>query len=221
MSESGAVIFDCDGVLVDSERLVCQIESQLLTEWGWPMTPAEARATFKGRAFPAIAAMIEERLKGRLPEYWTYFWAMETANLFCEQLAEIPGVRAVIEAVVAANIPTCVASQSPMPRVKISLGACDLARYFKERVFTSSMVERPKPAPDLFLFAAKKLGVAPERCTVIEDSPSGVAAAKAANMQVFGYAADENAERLAAAGATLFQTMTELPQLLNLPTPKP
>jgi HAD superfamily hydrolase (TIGR01509 family) len=209
-----AVIFDCDGVLVDSERLVSRLESALLTRWGWPLTAGQARAEFKGRAFPDIARQIEARLRERLPADWMYTWAMETASVFCDELREIGGVRSVIEQLIRAGRPLAVASQSPLPRVRLSLRVTNLARYFDGRVFTSSMVARPKPAPDLFLHAARALGVVPAACTVIEDSPSGVRAAVAAGMRVFGYAADEDRERLREAGALPFQTMVELGELL-------
>lgn len=215
MPRSVSIIFDCDGVLVDSERVVCRIEAELLTAWGWPCTPQQHRDEFKGCSFPDMARRIEQRLAGRLPGDWMYVWAMETANLFRAELREVRGVRAVIEHWLAAQLPVCVASQSPLPRIRFSLGVCDLSRYFGSRVFSASMVARPKPAPDLFLYAAAQLGVAPERCTVIEDSPSGVRAAVAAGMRVFGYAADENAERLAAAGAVIFYDMAELPSLVQ------
>lgn len=212
---SVAVIFDCDGVLVDSERLVCQVEARLLSEWGWPTTPEAARERFKGRAFPSIARSVEERLGDRLPEHWTYLWAMETASHFQSELAEVPGVRAVLEALVARGEPIGVASQSPLPRVTLSLGLCDLSRYFGDKVFTSSMVARPKPAPDLFLHVASALGASPSACTVIEDSPSGARAARAADMRVLGFAADSSAEALAAEGAEIFQNMSELSSLLR------
>jgi HAD superfamily hydrolase (TIGR01509 family) len=217
MPRSVPIIFDCDGVLVDSERVVCRIEAELLTGWGWPRTPQQHRDEFKGCSFPDMARSIEQRLAGRLPSDWMYVWAMETANLFRAELREVRGVRALIEQLLEARRPVCVASQSPLPRVRFSLGVCDLSRYFGTCVFTASMVARPKPAPDLFLYAASQLGVAPERCTVIEDSPSGVRAAVAAGMRVFGYAADENAERLAAAGAVPFYDMAELPSLIQTP----
>jgi len=212
-----AIIFDCDGVLVDSERLVCKIEAELLTAWGWPCTPQQHRDEFKGCSFPDMARSIEQRLAGRLPVDWMYVWAMETANLFRAELREVLGVRAVLEQLLEARCSVCVASQSPLPRVRLSLGVCDLGRYFGARVFTASMVARPKPAPDLFLYAAAQLSVAPERCTVIEDSPSGVRGAVAAGMRVFGYAADESAQRLAAAGALTFHDMAELPRLIQAP----
>jgi HAD superfamily hydrolase (TIGR01509 family) len=212
-----AIIFDCDGVLVDSERLVSRLEAELLTSWGWPCTPQQHRSEFKGCSFPDMARTIEQRLAGRLPVDWMYLWAMETANVFRAELREVRGVRAVIERLLAAGRALCVASQSPAPRVRLSLGVCDLARYFGTGVFSASLVARPKPAPDLFLYAAAQLAVAPERCTVIEDSPSGVRAAVAAGMRVFGYAADEDAERLRAAGAHTFHDMAELPSLLQAP----
>jgi HAD superfamily hydrolase (TIGR01509 family) len=210
------IIFDCDGVLVDSERLVCRLESELLTQWGWPLTAEQSRHEFKGCAFPDIARRIEATLADRLPPQWMYTWAMETANLFCHELTEIDGVRAVLERVVRAARPLAVASQSPLPRVRISLRVTDLARYFDGLVFTSSMVPRPKPAPDLFLHAARALGVPPSHCTVVEDSPSGVRAAVAAGMRVLGYAADENAARLIEAGAEPFYAMSELAELLGV-----
>lgn len=217
MPASVSIIFDCDGVLVESERLVTRIEAELLTRWGYPRTPEQLRSEFKGSTFLDMARTLEQRLAGRLPPDWMYLWAMETANLFRAELREVRGVRAVLEQLCAEGTPLCVASQSPLPRVRISLGVCDLERYFQGRVFCSSMVARPKPAPDLFLHAAASLGAAPERCTVIEDSPSGVSAAVAAGMRVFGYAADEDAERLAAAGARVFHDMAELPDLIQTP----
>lgn len=212
-----SIIFDCDGVLVDSERLVCRIEADLLTAWGWPCTPQQHREAFKGRTFLDMARAIEERLAGRLPVDWMYQWAMAQANGFRAELREVRGVRAVIEGLLADGQALCVASQSPPGRVRLSLEVCDLARYFSPRVFTASQVARPKPAPDLFLYAAAQLGVAPDRCTVIEDSPSGVRAAVAAGMRVFGYAADEDRERLAAAGAFTFTDMAELRALIQTP----
>ncbi len=210
------MIFDCDGVLVSSERLVCRIEATLLSRWGWQVGEQELRRRFKGKSFLRIAEEVERQLGPALPADWMYQWAMETANGFRRHLSEVPGVRAVVEAVVASGRPTCVASQSPQARAELSLGVCDLERYFGGRVYTSSMVARPKPAPDLFLFAAAQLGVQAEQCVVIEDSPSGVRGAIAAGMRVLGYAADEDAAALESAGAEVFHDMTHAPHLLGL-----
>src|SRR4051812_10255535 len=108
MAAGVSIIFDCDGVLVDSERLVCRIEAELLTAWGWPRTPQQHRDEFKGCSFPDMARSIEQRLAGRLPVDWMYLWAMETANLFRAELREVPGVRPVIECLLAAGRPVCV-----------------------------------------------------------------------------------------------------------------
>lgn len=203
-------------MLVQSERLVCEIEQVLLAGWGWELSTDEIRAQFKGKPFAKISQIVAERVGDRLPRDWMYHWAMATANGFRKRLKTVPGVRALIEAVRAQPLPCCVASQSPLARVELSLGVCDLERYFEGRVFTASMVRRPKPAPDLFLYAAAQLGVESKTCTVIEDSPSGVEGARAAGMRVLGYAADEDPERLAAAGAEVFFNMDEAPRLLGL-----
>lgn len=208
------VIFDCDGVLVDSEPIVNRVERDLLAQWGWRLDEREVRRLFKGRVFGELARLIEHNVERPLPADWIYVLAMQTARAFRAHLREVPGVRAVIEQCLARRVPVCVASQSSLPRVLLSLELCDLDRYFGPHVFTASMVPRPKPSPDLFLHAARTLGVAPERCTVIEDSPSGVAAAVTAGMRVFGYAADEDAAGLRAAGAATFTRMSELPALL-------
>jgi HAD superfamily hydrolase (TIGR01509 family) len=210
------VIFDCDGVLVDSERIVNRVEAELLTRWGWPVSELEVRALFKGRAFAELEAIIEQRLRGRLASDWVYDWAMQTAFAMQQQLREVAGVREVIERLRAAAVPIAVASQSSLGRVRLSLALCELDAYFGAHVSTASMVAQPKPAPDVYLHAATSLGAAPAACIVIEDSPSGVRAARAAGMTVYGYAADEDAAALAQAGARVFHDMRELPGLLGL-----
>jgi HAD superfamily hydrolase (TIGR01509 family) len=210
------IIFDCDGVLVDSEPLCNRLEAEQLTRFGWPMTPAEARATFKGCTYEQVLAKIAARLPGVVSEAWAYESALWLMQTFHKELQPIPGVRAVVEALHARGTPMCVASQSMLPRVLMSLQICELDRFFDPHVFTASMVPRPKPAPDLFLHAAQQLGASPEHCIVIEDSPSGVRAAIAAGMKVYGYADAEPAEGLRAAGAQIFTRMDELPALLGI-----
>jgi HAD superfamily hydrolase (TIGR01509 family) len=208
------VIFDCDGVLVDSEPLVNRALRELLAAWGWSLSEHEVRQLFKGRVFADVARLIEANVPRALPDDWIYVLAMQTAREFRRSLRAVPGVRAVIEQCVAGGVPVCVASQSSLPRVLLSLELCELHGFFADRVFTASMVARPKPAPDLFLHAARAAGVVAADCVVVEDSPSGVAAAIAAGMRVFGYAADEDADALRAAGATTFTDMQQLPALL-------
>jgi HAD superfamily hydrolase (TIGR01509 family) len=210
-----AVIFDCDGVLVASERLVNDIEARLLGQLGLSWSADETRSRFKGRTVGDIATVLESLLERRLPADWLYDLGIETALGFVEHLRCVPGVREVLELMAARKVVLAVASQSSPARVRLSLQLAQLAGYFDDRVFTAARVPRAKPCPDVFLFAAARLGVDPRRCAVIEDSPSGVAAAVSAGMSVFGYAADEDAGALASAGALVFDDMRSLPALLD------
>ena len=212
---SSLIIFDCDGVLVNSERLVSRIEADHLQSLGLHKSPDEVRRMFKGKTAGEVTAAIAEMIGRPVPLDWVFDWAMLTANIFVHELKAIPGVEAVLRHLASENQPMCVASQSSPARVALSLRVASLDAYFGQHVYTASMVERPKPAPDLFLFAARKMGVAPERCTVIEDSPVGAIGAHAAGMRVFGYAADENAQALSEAGATVFYSMDDLIGLLG------
>jgi len=209
------VIFDCDGVLVESERIVNRVEAEFLSSKGWPLAPEEARALFKGRTFAEVVRLSRERIPGGVADDWLYELGMATALALHEQLAPVAGIAEVLELLRREGVPVCVASQSVPPRVLLSLRLCGLDGFFGNNVFSASMVARPKPAPDLFLHAAAALGVRPEACTVIEDSPTGVRAAVSAGMRVFGYAGDEDPEALAQAGAVTFTHMGELPRLLG------
>lgn len=204
------VIFDCDGVLVDSEPLINRVEAEYFTSLGFHTTPEEVRALFKGKTVQNVVDALQNRLGTPLPATVAYDWGTSVALALTTELRAIPGVEPVIKRLHAAGVPICVASQSPLPRVRISLRATGLERYFGDDVFTASMVERPKPAPDIFLFAAQRMGVDAQNAIVIEDSPSGVLAARAAGMQVYGYAADEDAGALKNAGAQVFYSMDEL-----------
>lgn len=195
------VIFDCDGVLVDSEPLVNRIEADLVSQLGIPCTPAEARARFKGLTVGSVARALESQLGRALTEDWIYDWGMATALGLVRELRPIEGVESTVRALRASGVAMCVASQSPPARVALSLRICGLDAYFGSHVYTASMVAKPKPAPDLFLLAAARLGVEPGDCVVIEDSPTGVQAAVAAGMTCFGYAAADSAGELRSAGA--------------------
>jgi HAD superfamily hydrolase (TIGR01509 family) len=210
------VIFDCDGVLVDSEPLVNRVEAAFLSARGWSVTPAEMGALFKGHTFEETIRVIKERLPGGITEVGVYELAMATAQLFQKELAAVSGVHELVAAVRERGVPICVASQSALPRVRLSLQICRLDSFFADNVFTASMVPRPKPAPDLFLHAARTLGEPPETCIVIEDSPSGVRAAVAAGMKVLGYAATESEDRLRQAGAVTFRQMSDVLGLIGV-----
>ncbi len=210
------VIFDCDGVLVDSEPVVTRVESELFTALGFAIAPHELRARFQGKTVADVTAAVEAAIGRALAPEELYAWGIATACALADSLQPVPGAREVVEIVAARGTPVCVASQSPFPRVRLSLAVTRLGALFGERVFTASMVPRPKPAPDLFLLAARRIGAEPARCVVIEDSPSGVLAARAAGMRVFGYADGSGyaAGELAGAGAHVVSSMAELPELL-------
>jgi len=211
MSRYDLVIFDCDGVLVDSERLAVAMESRVLTEIGWPLSEAEVIQRFVGRSSAAMKAEIEREI-GRSVDWWTEF--EEPFRVICEtELTPIEGVEDALDDIVT---PTCVASSSSHSSLEFKLGLTGLLERFRGRLFSSNDVEHAKPAPDVFLFAASQLGVAPGRCAVIEDSVNGVLAALAAEMSVFAYAGGVTAaHELARDGVIVFYEMRELPTLLE------
>lgn len=214
---SDLVIFDCDGVLIDSEPVVNGVEAELLTALGFPLTPKEARGMFKEKTVGEVVTIVEEHIGRQVSHEWIYDWGMATALGLVHELRAVEGVRDIVETLVARQRAICVASQSPPARVALSLRLTGLDHFFDNRVYTASMVTNPKPAPDLFLYAAQRCGIPPSACVVIEDSPTGVAAAVAAGMLAFGFAEREDAHRLAAAGATqVFHAMHELRPLLEL-----
>jgi len=183
LPEIDLVIFDCDGVLVDSEELSCRCLSDALTRAGIEMSTEQALERFLGRSTAAVLEYC--RAAGRaVPVNFLADLAGQVRETFRSQLRPISGVAAILAEL---RVPYCVASSSDLDRVKFSLELTGLAPYFAQRLFTSQMVKHGKPAPDLFLHAASRMGFDPRRTLVIEDSISGVAAAKAAGMKVWGF----------------------------------
>jgi HAD superfamily hydrolase (TIGR01509 family) len=213
----GLVIFDCDGVLVDSERLAIRVDAAYLERLGWPMAEAEIVERFVGRSDADMRATIEEQLGGPIPadidaEFETLY--RETLDT---ELEAVDGVAEVLEALAAAGMAVCVASSGSHQKIRRSLAKTGLAHHFGDRIFSATDVKRGKPAPDLFLHAAAAMGVEADRCAVVEDSAYGVLAALAAGMTVFAYAGGVTpAERLRAAGdaAIVLDDMRELAPLL-------
>jgi HAD superfamily hydrolase (TIGR01509 family) len=207
------IIFDCDGVLVDSERIAVRIDAIVLERLGWPLTEDEIIDRFVGRSEAYMTSEIEAAIGRSLPAGWEG----EFAPLYREALrAELTPVDGVVAALDAISAPTCVASSSTHERLRFTLGLTGLLERFEGRIFSSTDVVHGKPAPDLFLHAASTLGVAPSRCAVVEDSFYGVEAARAAGMRAFGYAGGLTpAERLAGPSTVVFDDMRELPALLG------
>ena len=181
--ELDSIIFDCDGVLVDSEVLSCRCLSEVLATCGIKLEIAEAIELFLGRS--ATAVLQHYAARGRkLPDNFLSDLKLRVRETFQSSLQPIEGVRSLLSGLRA---PHCVASSSDLDRVAFSLAQTGLASHFGDRLYTSQMVVHGKPAPDLFLYAAAKMQAMPARTLVIEDSVSGVAAAKAAGMEVWGF----------------------------------
>ncbi|MGB8197549.1 MAG: HAD family hydrolase [Acidimicrobiales bacterium] len=211
MSRFDLVVWDCDGVLVDSERLAVRTESQILTELGWPLTEADVVELFVGRSSRYMQTVIEEKL-GR-PIDWKDQFERRVQEV-CER--ELEPVEGVIDALDAIDITSCVASSSSHAMLAFKLGLTGLAERFAGRIYSADDVAHGKPDPAVFLFAASAMGVAPRRCAVIEDSASGVDAGIAAGMKVFAFTGGvTSAEQLEREGVTLFGSMRELPALLR------
>jgi len=205
-----AIIFDCDGVLVDSEDLASRVEAELGRELGLQLTTAEAHDLFLGKTVDGVLATIAARSGKTLSASFTYNWAFATAHAFMRELQPVAEVRAVVEELRSRGHAMAVASQSPLARVRFTLDVTGLAGFFGERLYVTSMVARPKPAPDIYLHAAAKLGAEPTACLVVEDSPAGAAAARSAGFQVLGYAPGDTAGSMRAAGVPVIASMTEV-----------
>lgn len=204
-------IFDCDGVLVDSERISCRVMAEALTEAGLPSSTESCMRDYMGRSWSDSVALIEKGLGRRVPDGFTdSFRARRDAALEAE-LTPVEGVREAIERM---DVDRCVASSGAPEKIRLTLGLTGLLELFEGRIFSATLVSRGKPHPDLFLHAAETMGHAPDDCAVIEDTPIGVEAARAAGMTAFGYCGSVEAEALAAAGAHPFGAMHELPALV-------
>src|SRR5262245_61552787 len=212
MARFDLIIFDNDGVLVDSEPVANQVLSSLLTEYGYPCTPGDCIATFMGRSVPQVRAMVEGQLGRPLPADLETRYVEQLFPAFQRSLQPIPGIVEVLRTIDQA---VCVASSGTRQRIRLTLGRTGLWERFGGRVFSAEDVAHGKPAPDLFLHAAASFGVDPRRCAVVEDSPAGVSAANAAGMTSFGFARLVPAERLAHATGAVFSDMRLLPGLLQ------
>jgi HAD superfamily hydrolase (TIGR01509 family) len=206
------VIFDNDGVLVDSEPVANRVLSALLTEYGLPCTPEESIATFMGHSMAQVRTMVEARLGRPVPAELEARYFEQVFAEFERSLQPIPGI---VDALRSIEPAVCVASSGTHERIRLTLGTTGLWDRFGGRVFSAQDVSRGKPAPDLFLHAARALGADPRRCAVVEDSPAGITAANDAGMTSFAFARLVPAERLRHATGAVFADMRRLPALLR------
>ncbi len=207
-----AVIFDCDGVLVDSEVLSARVLRQMAAERGVTLAQSDAFALLHGRKVATWALELQELSGRELPEDFIPEFRKRAAALFVTDLKAVPHVESVIREL---DVPFCTASSAPRAKIELTLGMTGLLPWFEGRIFSSYEIQSWKPDPGIFLYAAQQLDVAPQQCVVVEDSLVGVTAARAAGMTVLGYAPHDTADALAAAGAMTFRSMLDLRRLLS------
>lgn len=212
------VIFDCDGVLVDTESIANARLAELITEAGLPMTMTECRKRFVGLSMRTVCERLLCEDGIDLGGDFVDRWNENLPELFDSGVQAVADVEIAIDTIRNAGIPMCVASSGRVEKMRLTLGLTGLLPHFENVLFSASMVERGKPFPDLFLHAASEMGHKPVDCVVIEDSPAGVQAGIRAGMKVFGYAGDPltDAEGLGTSGAVIFDDMRQLPELLGL-----
>lgn len=212
------VIFDCDGVLVDSEPLAMRVLLEAIAEAGAVIDAAQAYESFLGKSLASTTEILRRNHDIDIDTATLDGMRMRLYALFRQELRAIPGI---VETLQQLDMPFCVASSSQVERIRLALDITKLTPFFGDNVFSASMVERGKPAPDLFLHAATQMQAVPARCIVVEDSPAGIAAATAAGMRVFAFTGGSHAqseahrEALPALNPTLiFDDMARLPALI-------
>ena len=206
-----AVIFDCDGVLVDTELISNTVLAELLTQAGLPTTLEQCLRDYRGRSLASVMRLAVARHGGPLPaDIPARYYADMKSAFACEGHA-VPGI---VDALDQIALPSCVASSGPHHKMEVTLRRAGLWERFEGRIYSAPEVPRGKPAPDLFLHAARAMGFDPAGTAVVEDSVPGVEAARAAGMRALAFARDSDAGALAAAGGEPFDDMADLPALL-------
>ncbi|MDF1487588.1 HAD family hydrolase [Tessaracoccus caeni] len=214
-----AVLFDCDGVLVDSEAITLSVLREMLHEMGWPISVEECHRRFVGTAFKDEWKVIYDHTGVAIDDEWIVGFRARRDVALRARLTPVPGAGDAVRAVVEAGIPVACVSGADRHKVEMQLGIVGIRELFGDRIFSGVEVPRSKPAPDVYLAATTALGVDPAACAVVEDSPPGVRAGVAAGATVFGFAGDgptyQSPEKLLELGAArTFTSMSELPGLL-------
>lgn len=204
------IIFDCDGVLVDSEIIANQVLQQGLARLGWTLSLQEVIDRFMGKSLASCQDEIAAYLDAEIPEA---FWSALQQKTYARFRSDLQPIEGIAEVLGAIQSPKCVASSGSHEKIDITLGITGLKHHFSNAIYSATSVDHGKPAPDLFLYAAKQMKTDPSACLVIEDSPYGVQAALAADMRVLGYCALTPKERMGA--APTFKDMSTLPALIH------
>lgn len=206
------IIFDCDGVLVDSEAITFSVLGELCADLGLPLTHDELEDNFLGKSLNSVMAFITARIDGELPEDFEAQFRAGTFARFKTDIKPVPGIKALLAEV---KVPICVASSGPPHKIRLNLELTGLTDYFGDNIFSCYDLGKWKPDPAVFLHAAATMGFAPTDCVVVEDSPAGVKGAVAGGFRVFGLANKKNARALRAAGAEVIFSLDELRELLT------
>lgn len=202
------LIFDCDGVLVDSERVSNTVFLEMLAERGLHMSETQLIQEYVGMTMQSCLQLLTQRYGVAFDDGFKHELDTRMVKVYQQRLTAMPGVREVIENL---GIPFCLASNSTPDKIAFMLKLVELYDFFEGRIYSGTQVSKPKPAPDVYLLAASASGVTPEHCLVIEDTPTGIRAAKSAGMTVLGYAGLFDASQLLAAGAdAVFDDMHKL-----------
>ncbi|WP_127500555.1 HAD family hydrolase [Actinoplanes solisilvae] len=209
----GLVIFDCDGVLVDSERIAVRVNVALGARLGWPLTAQDVIDQFVGRSVTSISEIVAARLGAEAAGTWRERFDIEHREEVDSGLTAVEGIEEALDQI---TLPTCVASSGTHEKMRHTLGRTGLYDRFAGRIFSATEVAHGKPAPDLFLHAAARMGVPPSACVVVEDSQYGAQAARTAGMRCLGFAGGLTpAHRLEGPATVVFEHMSELPALLD------
>lgn len=207
------VIFDCDGILVDSEAISTQVLVDMADEMGLSISFDEVIHEFSGKSFHSIVSYFNERIEENLPENFEQLFRKKTFAAFKSDLQPIQGIHNVLNEL---SVPFCVASSGPREKIILNLTKVNLINRFSEdRIFSSYEIESWKPDPDIYLFAAKKMGYEPSECAVVEDSIYGVTAAITGGFETFAYTNNYNKDSLESLGAVVFDSMEDLGNLLD------
>lgn len=206
------IIFDCDGVLVDSEEISSKILIDMANFLGAEIDMEYADINFTGKSLESVFVQIEKLAGKKLPENHERDYRNRTFKAFKSELKPIKGIHSLLNKI---SVPYCVASNGPTEKIRLNLSVTNLLDKFENKIFSAYAVKSWKPDPELFLFAANKMGFAPSDCVVIEDSIAGIIAAKKGGFDVFGYAKPNNHEEFEKEGAKVFFEMETLIDLLN------
>lgn len=213
------IIFDCDGVLVDSEPISNRILAEDISRAGWEMTTEDSISRFKGGRLTEVKSTVEAHIGKSLGETWINEHYERAFEAFRQEITPIPGVLELLVRLTDLEIPFCVASQGPVRKMEITLGKTGIWPFVDGHVYSADMVERPKPAPDLFLYAAGQENAAPKNCAVVEDSTTGVRAARAAHMRIIGFSPDSPSDLAAAGAESVISDMSKLLPVIVGETP--